>query len=40
VREHPIHAETPSAGLTGDVTPTDLHDVRGSMSLPPPDGTL
>ncbi len=40
VREHPFNAETPSAGLTGDITPTALHYVRGSYSLPPHDGTL
>lgn len=40
VREHPFNAETPGTGLTGDITPTDLHDVRGSFSLPPHDGTL
>ena len=40
VREHPFNAETPTAGLTGDITPTDLHYVRGSHSLPPHDGTL
>jgi len=36
----PYNAEAPPAGMTGEITPTDLHYVRSNFPLPTHDGTL
>src|SRR6476659_7933590 len=36
----PYNAEAPPAGMTSEITPTDLHYVRSNFPLPPHDGTL
>ena len=36
----PYNAEAPPAGMTSEITPTDLHYVRSNFPLPTHDGTL
>src|SRR6476659_5037823 len=36
----PYNAEAPPAGMTSEITPTDLHYVRSNVPLPTHDGTL
>jgi DMSO/TMAO reductase YedYZ molybdopterin-dependent catalytic subunit len=36
----PYNAEAPPAGLTGEVTPTELHYVRSNFAVPDHDGNL
>lgn len=40
INPEPYNAEAPPEGLTGEITPTELHYVRSNFDVPAHDGTL